>query len=79
MMEAIWHPESASISPQAQKQQSVSLPMKDNLLQEQSGHKKWEMHAKKKMALYNILYIFDCFTDSRPTIFYSLKEEDAER
>lgn len=32
MMKAIWHPESASISPQALKQQSVSLPMKDNLL-----------------------------------------------
>lgn len=36
------------------------------------------MHAKK-MALYNILYIFNCITDSRPTISYSLKEEDAER
>lgn len=35
--------------------------------------------CKKKMALYNILYIFNCFTDSRPTIFYSLKDEDAER
>lgn len=78
MMKAIWHPESASISPQAQKQQSVSLPMKDNLLQEQSGHKNGRC-MQKKMALYNILYIFNCITDSRPTISYSLKEEDAER
>lgn len=77
MMKAIWHPESASISPQAQKQQSVSLwkiTCSRNSLDTKMGDA-----CKKKKALFNILYIFNCITDSRPTISYSLKEEDAER
>lgn len=52
MMKAIWHPETASITPQAQKQQSISLPMKDNLLQEQSGHNNGRCMQKKKKKLY---------------------------
>lgn len=53
-MKAIWHldPESASISPQAQKQQSIFLPKKDNLLhffgKEQSGKNSGRSMQKKK-------------------------------
>lgn len=57
MMKAIWHPETASITPQAQKQQSISLPMKDNLLQEQSGHNDGRCMQKKKK-----LYTTSCYT-----------------
>lgn len=77
-MKAIWHPETASITPQAQKQQSISLPMKDNRLQEQSGHNNGRCMQKKKALYYILLYSFNCFTDSTPKIFYGLKKEDAE-
>lgn len=47
MMKAIWYPESVSFSPQAQTQQRISLLMKDNLLQEQSGHNNGRCKKKK--------------------------------
>lgn len=33
---------------------------------------------KEEKALYYILFILNCFTDSTPKIFYSFKEEDTE-
>lgn len=53
MMKAKPHPEFAYISLQTQKQQSISLLMKDNLRQEQPEHKNGRcMQQKKKKKFW---------------------------
>lgn len=64
-MKAIWHldPESASIFPQAQKQQSIFLPKKDNPLhcffrKEQSGKNSGRSMQRKKHVKIQLVVQF---------------------